>query len=96
MMKAMIPTHSARMMTTAHHCMVPLWRPEMMEVSALKPEETMPTRRMMEMPLPMPFSVIWSPSHMTTMEPATKVAMMTMALQVPVRVRTVPKLFSMR
>ena len=34
----------------------------------------------MEIPLPIPFSLICSPSHMTSAVPATKQAMMTMAL----------------
>ena len=36
---------------------------------------------MMEMPLPMPNSVICSPSHMIRAEPEVKVRMMTIAVQ---------------
>ena len=39
---------------------------------------TMPQKMMSEMPLPMPRSVICSPSHMTSTEPAVKVIMVTM------------------
>ena len=37
----------------------------------------------MEMPFPMPNSVICSPSHISSAEPAVKVRMMTMAAQTP-------------
>ena len=39
---------------------------------------TIPQKMIREMPLPIPRSVICSPSHMTSMEPAVKVAMVTM------------------
>ena len=42
---------------------------------------TMLANRMMEIPFPMPNSVICSPSHMTSAEPAVKVITMTMAAQ---------------
>ena len=41
--------------------------------------EMMLANRIMEMPLPIPNSVICSPSHITKAEPAVKVRMMTMA-----------------
>ena len=45
--------------------------------------ETMPAKRMMEMPLPTPNSVTCSPIHMTKEEPAMKDTMMTRAGQMP-------------
>ena len=39
--------------------------------------------RIMEIPLPMPNSVICSPSHMISAEPEVKVRMMTIADQMP-------------
>ena len=47
----------------------------------LGPRATIPANRMMEMPLPMPNSVICSPSHIRKAEPATKAAIMTKAAQ---------------
>ena len=41
--------------------------------------EIMEANRMMEIPLPIPNSVICSPSHMMNAEPATKVTMITNA-----------------
>ena len=57
--------------------------PTTMELIMDGPRDTMPANRMMEMPLPMPNSVICSPSHMTKAEPAVKVKTMTMAAQMP-------------
>ena len=45
--------------------------------------ETMPAKRMMEMPLPTPNSVTCSPIHMTKEEPAIMETMMTRAGQTP-------------
>ena len=45
--------------------------------------ETILANRMMEIPLPMPNSVICSPSHMIRAEPEVKVRMMTIAAQTP-------------
>ena len=47
----------------------------------------MPANRMMEIPLPIPNSVICSPIHITKEEPAMKDTMMTRAGQKPVPVR---------
>ncbi len=41
---------------------------------ALGARLTMPAKMMKLMPLPMPFSVISSPSHIRTIEPAVRVA----------------------
>ena len=67
--------------TKTHQARSPLatlliWR--MMEFGK---RATMLTNRMIEMPLPMPNSVICSPSHMMRAEPDVKVRMMTMAAQ---------------
>ena len=43
--------------------------------------ETIEANRMMEMPLPIPYSVICSPSHMIRAEPEVKVRMMMIAAQ---------------
>ena len=45
--------------------------------------EMMLANRIMEMPLPIPNSVICSPSHITTAEPAVKASTMTMAGRKP-------------
>ena len=45
--------------------------------------EMMLANRIMEMPLPMPYSVICSPSHITKAEPAVKDRMMTIAGRKP-------------
>ena len=60
-----------------------LLTPVQMVQTMLGTRETMPAKRMMEMPLPMPNSVICSPSHMTKAEPAVKDTMMTMPAQMP-------------
>ena len=46
--------------------------------------ETMDAKRIMEIPFPMPNSVICSPIHMTSALPAVKVRMITIACQTPV------------
>ena len=43
----------------------------------------MPANRMIEIPLPMPNSVICSPSHMMKADPAVKDTMITMAAHQP-------------
>ena len=45
--------------------------------------EMMEANRIMEMPLPMPNSVICSPIHITRAEPAVKVRMITIACHTP-------------
>ncbi len=45
--------------------------------------ETIPAKRMREMPLPMPFSSMRSPSQTTSMAPAVKAAMMVTAARAP-------------
>ena len=59
--------------------LIPVYRVRIM----LGTRERIPANRMMEMPLPMPNSVICSPSHMTKAEPAVKQSTMTMAAQTP-------------
>ena len=49
--------------------------------------DRMPANRMMEIPLPIPNSVICSPIHMTKEEPAMKEAIMTRATQKDFSVR---------
>ena len=49
--------------------------------------DRIPANRMMEMPLPIPNSVICSPIHITKEEPAMKDAMMTRAAHTDVLVR---------
>ena len=49
--------------------------------------DRMPANRMMEIPLPIPNSVICSPIHITKEEPAMKEMMMTSAAHTPVLVR---------
>ena len=44
---------------------------------------TMPAKMMNETPLPIPFSVISSPSHIRTMEPAVSVAICVQVSQLP-------------
>ena len=77
-----------------HHASVPAMTPEIMLMAAEGPRLTMPTKISSETPLPTPFSVICSPSHMTKLAPATKVRTLTMPLQRSVRVST-PWVFSM-
>ena len=57
------------------------WTPTHMVMTMLGPRDRMPANRMMEMPLPMPNSVICSPSHMTKAEPAVKLSTMTIPAQ---------------
>ena len=47
------------------------------------PRDRMPANRMIEIPLPMPNSVICSPSHMMKADPAVKDTMITMAAHQP-------------
>ena len=47
------------------------------------PREMMPANRMIEMPLPMPFWVMCSPSHMISAVPAVKVRMIAAAASTP-------------
>ena len=58
--------------------------PEIMEETMLGTRDRMPAKRMMEIPLPIPNSVICSPIHITKEEPAMKEAMMTRAGHTPV------------
>ena len=44
---------------------------------------TMPAKMMKLMPLPIPFSVISSPSHMRTIEPAVRVTIWVIVSQLP-------------
>ena len=73
--------------TAAHQARVPAFRPETMEETMDGTRDRIPANRMMEMPLPIPNSVICSPIHITKEEPAMKDAMMTRAAQTPVLVR---------
>ena len=45
--------------------------------------DTIPVKRMIEMPLPTPNSVICSPNHMRNTAPAVKETTITMAAQIP-------------
>ena len=67
--------------------MVPLRRELPMLPTMLGTRDRMPANRMMEIPLPIPNSVIYSPIHMTKEEPAMKEIMMTRATQTPEPVR---------
>ena len=82
---------------TASAVMVPsftwfqMLTPWMQSLIILGNRETIPANRMMEMPLPMPNSVICSPSHIRKAEPAVKDRTMTMpthrAGRVPASIR---------
>ena len=47
------------------------------------PLETIPAKRIMEIPLPIPFSLILLPSHTTSCEPATNAVTITIAANTP-------------
>ena len=72
--RAATPT---RVMVAPHHFIAPEDRlvTRLMTLSGIR--EMMLANRIMEMPLPMPNSVICSPSHMTRAEPAVKARTMT-------------------
>jgi len=73
--------------TAAHQASVPARSPLIMEETMLGTRDRMPANRMMEIPLPIPNSVICSPIHMTKEEPAMKEAIMTRATQKDFSVR---------
>ena len=82
--------------SAAHHASVPPAMLEMLEMTEVGKRLTMLAKRMMEMPLPMPNSVICSPSHMMSAEPEVKVMMMTIAAQMPLPSSVSRPLFLMR
>ena len=55
--------------------------PVMVSITIWGKRETMPANSRMEIPLPIPNSVICSPSHIRKAEPAVKDRMMTTATQ---------------
>ena len=57
------------------------------------PREMMPAKRMIEIPLPIPFWVMCSPIHIISAVPAVNAMMMTMAAHTPVSFKR-PQLFS--
>ena len=73
--------------TAIHQAMSPVRREVAMLPTMLGMRDRIPANRMMEIPLPIPNSVICSPIHMTKEEPAMKEAMMTRAAQTPLVVR---------
>ena len=73
--------------TAIHHVMVPARSEVAILPTMLGMRDRMPANRMMEIPLPIPNSVICSPIHMTKEEPAMKETMMTRAAQTLVLVR---------
>ena len=86
-----ISTISSRMPTmtsrTIHHFREPARIPPTIWDTMVGTRDRMPANRMMEMPLPIPNSVICSPIHITKEEPAMKDTMMTRAAHTDVLVR---------
>ena len=74
---------STRMTSTATMLIPPPMTLVMAEETVLGIREMMEANRMMEIPLPMPNSVICSPSHMMNAEPAVKVSTMTRPVRKP-------------
>ena len=73
------------MSRSSHHCREPLATLLICVATAVGKRATMLVNRMIEMPLPMPNSVICSPSHMISAEPEVNVSTMTMAAQILLR-----------
>ena len=67
--------------TAAHQAREPFATFWIVVMTLLGKREMMLAKRMMEMPLPTPNSVICSPSHMIRAEPEVKVRMMMIAAQ---------------
>ena len=67
------------MSRSSHHCREPLATLVIWVATEDGKRATMLVNRMIEMPFPMPNSVICSPSHMMRAEPEVNVSTMTMA-----------------
>ena len=79
--RTMIAIAPRNISTATHQRRLPLAMLRMLVKMAVGKREMMLANRIMEMPLPMPNSVICSPSHMISAEPEVKVRMMTIAAQ---------------
>ena len=70
-----------------HHFRVPARKPSTIWDTIVGTRDRMPANRIMEMPLPIPNSVICSPIHITKEEPAMKETVMTRAAHTDVLLR---------
>ena len=82
-MRTIIATAPMSIRTASHHWRFPAAMLRTVVIRLVGRREMMLANRIMEMPLPMPNSVICSPSHMIRAEPEVKVRIMTIADQTP-------------
>ena len=82
-MRTIIAIAPMSIRTASHHWRFPAAMLRTVVMRLVGRREMMLANRIMEMPLPMPNSVICSPSHMISAEPEVKVRMMTIADQMP-------------
>ena len=76
---AMIASAPIYISSATHHWRFPPITLLMVLAMLVGKRETIPANRIMEIPFPMPYSVICSPSHITSAEPEVNVSTITIA-----------------